>query len=116
MEFGIQVGYPKPTMNPCVIIIISDSDCCRPCGPAALSTSVKDSLVSNSSTELDYFTDDPEDEMASEEDTSLKPDIRRKMDSRLPPSSHESSSLLYDPLARSEFILLLVSIGVNNMC
>lgn len=68
----------------------------KPCS----TTAVEGGL--NSSTELDYFTDDPEDELVSDKEAALKPDIRRKIDAYLPPSSHESPSLLYDPLARSE--------------
>ena len=73
-------------------------------GSVALSTSVKDRSLTDGSTGLDYLMGDDESEVVREEDTSLKPDIRRKMESFLPPSSHESASLLYDPLARSEFM------------
>lgn len=69
---------------------------------AAFSSAVREDLpVSDSSTELDYSTDDSEDE-----DLALKPDRRRRKEASLPPSSHESPSLLYDPQARSEFRLL----------
>lgn len=62
------------------------------------------SLTDDDSAGLDYLMEDEIGEVVEEEDTSLKPDIRRKIDSFLPPSSHESASLLYDPLARSEFM------------
>jgi hypothetical protein len=53
--------------------------------------------------ESDQFMSDAEGELADKY-ASLKPDKRRKVDSTLPPSSHESPSLLYDPLARFEIM------------